>query len=84
MRRGNECNEAAAPGRVWGGNVDTNHGALLNGDRGDASQLGDEIAEVWLMSDEEESLVTTSSEEFGDMCCGWAVSKVLVNRRGGL
>jgi hypothetical protein len=84
VRGRNECNEAAAPWCVWGGDVDANHRPLLNGNCGNAGELSDEIAEVRLMSDEKEGVVTTSGEEFGDMRRGWAVGKLIVNGGGGL
>jgi hypothetical protein len=84
VRWRNERNEAAAPWCVWGGDVNADHGPLLNGNRCDASELSDEIAEVRLVPDEEEGVVTASSEELGDMRRGWATGKLLVNGGGGL
>ena len=84
MRRGNERNETAAPRRIRCGDVDADHGPLLNGDCVNASELGDQVAEVRLVPDEEEGVVTTSSEELGDVRRSRSVSKVLVNSGGGL
>ena len=79
MRGGNECNKAAAPRRVRGGDIDADHGALLNRDGGDAGQLGDQIAKVGLVPDEKEGVVTASSKELGNMRRSWAVGKLIID-----
>jgi len=84
MRGGNECNETAAPWCVRGGDVDANHGALLNGNGCDACQLSDQVSKVRLVPHEQQSVVTTSSEKFGNMRRTWAVGKVLIDCGGGL
>jgi hypothetical protein len=84
VRGGDERNETAAPRRKRCGDVDADHGSLLNRDRVNASELGDQVAEVRLVPDEEEGVVTASSEELGDVRRSRSVSKVLVNSGGGL
>jgi len=79
VRGGNERNKAAAPRRVRGRDVDADHGALLNRDGGNAGQLGDQIAKVGLVPDEEQGVVTASSEELGDMRRSWTVGKLIIN-----
>jgi hypothetical protein len=74
----------ATPRRVWGGDVNADHRPLLNGDRVNAGELSDEIAEVRLVPDQKEGVVTASGEEFGDMRCRWAVGKLIVNGGGSL
>ncbi len=84
MRGGDERNETAAPRGIRCGDVDADHGPLLNRDRVNASELGDQVAEVRLVPDEEEGVVTASSEELGDVCRSGSVGEVLVNGGGGL
>ena len=79
MRGGDERNKAAAPRRVRGGDIDADHGPLLNRNRGNAGQLGDQIAKVGLVPDEEEGVVTASTEELGDMRRSWAVGKLIID-----
>ena len=79
MRGGNERNETAAPRRVWGGDVNADHRPLLNGDRVNAGEFSDEIAEVRLVPDQKEGVVTASGEEFGDMRRGWATGKLIID-----
>jgi len=79
VRGGNERNKAAAPGRVRGGDIDADHGALLNRDGGNAGQLGDQIAKVGLVPNQKEGVMTASSEELGDMRRSWAVSKLIID-----
>jgi hypothetical protein len=84
VRGGNERNETAAPRRIRCRDVNADHGPLLYRDRVNASELGDQVAEVRLVPDEEEGVVTASSEELGDVRRSRSVSKVLVNSGGGL
>jgi hypothetical protein len=79
MRGRNERNEVAGPRRVWGRDVDADERSLLDRDRIDASELGDQIAKVRLVSDEQKCVVTTPGEEFGDMGCSRTVGKMLIN-----
>jgi hypothetical protein len=79
VRGGNERNKAAAPWCVWGGDVDADHGPLLDGNRCHASELGDQVAKVRLVPDEEEGVVTASSEELCDMRRCWAVGKLIID-----
>jgi hypothetical protein len=84
MRGRNERHETTTPRRVWSGDIDANHGPLLNGDCGDAGDLGDEIAEVRLVPDEEQGVVTASGEEFCNVRRSWSVGEVLVDGGGCL
>jgi hypothetical protein len=84
VRGGNERNETAAPRRIRCRDVDADHGPLLNRDRVNASELSDQVAEVRLVPDEEEGVVTASSEELGDVRRSRSVGKVLVDGGGGL
>jgi hypothetical protein len=79
VRGGNERNKAAAPWCVWGGDIDADHGALLNRDGGNAGQLGDQIAKVGLVPNQKEGVVTASSEELGDMRRSWTVGKLIID-----
>ena len=81
---GNERHEAPAPRRIRCRDVNADHGPLLNRNRVNASEFSDEFAEVRLVSDEEEGVVTASSEELGDVRRSRSVGKVLVNGGGGL
>lgn len=84
MRGGDERHEAPAPRHVRCGDVDADHGPLLDRNRVYASEFSDEFAEVRLVSDEEEGVVTASSEELGDVRRSRSVGKVFVNGGGGL
>lgn len=84
MRRRNERNETPAPWRIRCGDVDADYGPLLNRNRVNASEFGDQIAKVRLVPDEEEGLVTASSEKLSDVRHSRTVGKVLVNGGGGL
>lgn len=84
MRGWDERNKSAAPWRVRCGNVDANQGPFLDGNRRDACEFGDQVAEMWLVPDKEEGVSATSSEELGNMSRSRAIGKMLVDRGGRL
>jgi hypothetical protein len=84
MRGRNERHETTTPRRVWGGDIDANHGPLLDGDRGKAGELGDQIPKVRLVPDEEQGVVTAPGEELCNVRCSRPVGEVLVDSGGCL